>query len=90
VAAAGVQLLVQLGQLRGDEGPVVERGLQRRGDTVGNVRRFEVAGDNGQLAVTGAIIDGSRVSCGVRCFAKPIFYCTESQINRPTHLRPKN
>jgi hypothetical protein len=32
--------------------------LQRRGDTVGNVRRFEVAGDNGQLAVAGAVIEG--------------------------------
>ena len=58
--AAGVQLGVQGVQLRGDEGPVVERRLQGRGDAVGDVGGFQVARDHDQLAVARFVVEGGK------------------------------
>jgi hypothetical protein len=53
-----IEQTVQHVELRGDEGPVVERGAQGGRDGVGQVGGFQVARHHGQLAVAGAVVKG--------------------------------
>ncbi len=48
--------VVQIGQLRRIEGPVVEGALQRRSDRIGDRRGMQVAGHDDQLTVARAVL----------------------------------
>ncbi len=56
--AAGIELLVEVLQLRGEEAPVVEHLLQAARDAGRIMRRAQVAGNDDQLAVAGTIFVG--------------------------------
>ena len=57
--AVGVERIVQILQLRGVEGPVVQHLLQAMGDARGVVGGTQVARDHDQLAVARSVFIGS-------------------------------